>query len=83
MNINIKVYLHAKGINFLQSGSFPVRISEFKKNPDHAVAVVAYEWIKKINFNMGRSEDFRIDKVVYDSKNDISRIVKKALIQMR
>ncbi|MFS0667630.1 hypothetical protein AB1L12_06835 [Peribacillus frigoritolerans] len=31
MNINIKVYLHAKGTNFLQSGNFPVTTSDYKK----------------------------------------------------
>lgn len=39
MNINIKVYLHAKETNFLQSGNFPVPNTDFKKDPDWTAAV--------------------------------------------
>ncbi|MGN7392791.1 hypothetical protein [Peribacillus frigoritolerans] len=45
MYINIKVYLHSKGTKFLQSGSFPVPNSDYKKYPDWAAAVAAYGWI--------------------------------------
>ncbi|WP_352927624.1 hypothetical protein [Peribacillus simplex] len=41
MNIQIKVYLHSKGTKFLQSGSFSVRSSNFKKDPDWTVAIAA------------------------------------------
>ncbi|MGE7875839.1 hypothetical protein [Peribacillus muralis] len=43
MNINIKVYLHTKGSKFMQSGSFPVRNSDFQKDSDWTAAIAAYE----------------------------------------
>lgn len=77
MNINIKVYLHAKGTNFLQSGSFPVTTSDYKKDPDWTAAVAAYEWIEQIKINFAASKDFRIDQVVYNDDIDITELVKK------
>lgn len=77
MNINIKLNLHAKGNNFLQSGSFPVTNSEFKKDPDWTAAIAAYEWIQRIQSDYGSSGDFRIDKVVYNGDIDITELVKK------
>ncbi|MFF2457642.1 hypothetical protein [Peribacillus simplex] len=77
MNINIKVYLHAKGTKFLQSGSFPVPNADFKKEPDWTAAIAAYEWIQQIKNNYAASEDFRIDQVVYNDDNDITKLVKK------
>ncbi|MEC0271937.1 hypothetical protein [Peribacillus frigoritolerans] len=76
MNINIKVYLHSKGTNFLQSGSFPVVNSEFKKDPNWTAAIAAYEWIQQIKINFAASEDFRIDLVVYNDDNDITELVR-------
>ncbi|MGN7392800.1 hypothetical protein [Peribacillus frigoritolerans] len=61
MYINIKVYLHSKGTKFLQSGSFPVPNSDYKKDPDWAGAVAAYGWIQQIKNNYAASADFRID----------------------
>lgn len=77
MNINIKVYLHSKGTKFLQSGSFPVLYSDFKKEPDWTAAIVAYEWIQQIKINFAASEDFRIDQVIYNEDIDITELVKK------
>ncbi|MFB6802247.1 hypothetical protein ACFCVU_13735 [Peribacillus butanolivorans] len=77
MNINIKVNLHAKGNNFLQSGSFPVANTEFKKDPDWTAAIAAYEWIQQIQNEYGSSQDFRIDQVVYNDDIDITELVKK------
>ncbi|MEW5549138.1 hypothetical protein ABGT24_00910 [Peribacillus frigoritolerans] len=77
MNINIKVYLHAKETKFLQSGSFPVPNSEYKKDPDWTAAVTAYEWILQIKGSYAASEDFRIDQVIYNEDNDITELVKK------
>ncbi|MFJ7471098.1 hypothetical protein ACIQWI_21385 [Peribacillus frigoritolerans] len=77
MNINIKVYLHSKGTTFLQSGSFPALPSVFKKEPDWAAAIAAYEWIQQIKSSYAASEDFRIDKVVYNEDIDITELVKK------
>ncbi|MFI8496488.1 hypothetical protein ACIGC1_27240 [Peribacillus butanolivorans] len=77
MNIIIKLNLHAKDNNFLQSGSFPVANSEFKKDPDWTAAIAAYEWIQQIQSEHGSSIDFRIDKVVYHGDIDITELVKK------
>lgn len=77
MNINIKVYLHSKGTKFLQSGSFTVVNSEFKKDPDWKAAIVAYEWIQQIKIKFAASEDFRIDQVIYNEDIDITELVKK------
>ncbi|WP_336866404.1 hypothetical protein [Peribacillus frigoritolerans] len=63
MNINIKVYLHAKGTNFLQSGSFPVTTSDYKKDPDWTAAVAAYEWIQQLKASYVASDDLRINQV--------------------
>ncbi|SNT42113.1 hypothetical protein SAMN05444672_12213 [Bacillus sp. OK838] len=77
MNINIKVYLHSKGNKFLQSGSFPVVNSEFKKDPDWTAAIAAYEWIQQFKINFAASEDFRIDLVTYNADIDITELVEK------
>ncbi|QYF82440.1 hypothetical protein KY492_26550 [Brevibacterium sp. PAMC21349] len=77
MNINIKVYLHSKGNKFLQSGSFPVLSSDFKKEPDWTAAIAANEWILQIKNNYAASEDFRIDQVIYNEDNDITELVEK------
>ncbi|MDM5358136.1 hypothetical protein [Peribacillus sp. ACCC06369] len=77
MNINIKVYLHAKETNFLQSGSFPIVPSDYRKDPDWTAANTAYEWIQQIKINFAASKDFRIDQVVYNDDIDITELVKK------
>ncbi|QOS88647.1 hypothetical protein [Peribacillus sp. JNUCC41] len=66
MNINIKVHLHSREINFLQSGSFPVPNSDYKKDPDWAAAIAAYEWIQKIKSEFAASKDSRIVQVIYN-----------------
>ncbi|PJN91551.1 hypothetical protein [Bacillus sp. mrc49] len=77
MNINIKVYLHAKEINFMQSGSFPVLAYDFKKDPDWTAAVAAFEWIQHIKYKFAASKGFRIDKVIYNEDIDITGLVNK------
>lgn len=79
MNINIKVYLHAKETKFMQSGSFPVLPSVLKKEPDWAAAIAAYEWIQQIKISFAASEDFRIDRVIYYEDIDITELVKKVI----
>ena len=77
MNISIQVHLHSKGINFMQSGSFPVRNSDFNKDPDWTAANAAYEWIQQIKINFAASDDFQIVQVFYNEDNDITELVKK------
>ncbi|AOH53365.1 hypothetical protein ABE28_003295 [Peribacillus muralis] len=76
MNINIKVYLQSNNTKFLKSGSFPVSNSDFKKDPDWAAAIAAYEWIREIKMSFSISEDFRIDQVIYNGENDITELVR-------
>ncbi|MGE6376625.1 hypothetical protein [Peribacillus muralis] len=79
MKINIKVYLHSKSTKFLQTGSFPVMKSDFKKDPDWTAAIAAYEWIQQIKRSIAASDDFRIDQVIYNGENDITELVKKVV----
>ncbi|MFI8495944.1 hypothetical protein ACIGC1_24130 [Peribacillus butanolivorans] len=55
----------------------PVANSGFKKAPDWATVIAAYEWIQQIQNEFGSSKDFRIDKVVYNGDNDITDLIKK------
>lgn len=77
MNVIIEVHLHSLQNNFTQSGNFPVPVSEFKKDPEWAVAIVAFEWIQQIKRKQVSSEGFRIDKVIYNGEHDITDLVKK------
>lgn len=77
MNINIKLYLHSKGTNFFSSGSFPVMNLDYKKDPDWTAAIAAYEWIHQIKIKFAASDDFRIDKVIYNEDIDITELVKR------
>ncbi|WP_157805553.1 hypothetical protein [Bacillus sp. mrc49] len=51
--------------------------SDFKKDPDWAAAIAAYEWIHQIKNNFAASDDFRIDQVLYNGDIDITELVKK------
>ncbi|MGG1483534.1 hypothetical protein ABEI56_05540 [Peribacillus castrilensis] len=77
MRVIIQVYLYAHGSRFFKSGDFPVKVSEYKKDPDQAAAVSAFEWIRTIYKEMGYSEDFRIDQVIYDRDHDITELIKQ------
>ncbi|MFD6440614.1 hypothetical protein ACFWDG_12520 [Peribacillus sp. NPDC060186] len=52
----------------MKSGSFHVLASNFKKDPEWTAVIAAYEWIQKINKEIGSSGDFRINKVVYNGE---------------
>ncbi|MGE7877890.1 hypothetical protein [Peribacillus muralis] len=60
----------------MQSGSFPIANSEFKKDPDWTAAIASYQWIQQIQNEYGSSKDIRIDKVVYNGDIDIRELVK-------
>ena len=79
MNIIIDVYLYAHGNSFFKGGSFAVLPSYFKKDPDWAVAIVAYEWIQQIKREFGYSNDFKIEKVIYNGDKEVTEIVKKVI----
>ena len=77
MKILLTVHLYARETNFLKSGDFAVLSSEFRKDPDWTAAIVAYEWIRQINREFGYSDDFKINKVIYNEDIDITELVKK------
>ncbi len=59
----------------MQSGSFPVLNTDFKKDPDWTAAVTAYKWIQNIKIDFAASEDFRIDQVIYNGDIEITELV--------
>ncbi|MFJ7929591.1 hypothetical protein [Peribacillus sp. NPDC096448] len=61
----------------MQSGSFPVVNSEFKKDPDWTAAITAYEWVQQIKIKFAASKDFQINQVIYNEDIDITELVKK------
>lgn len=79
MNITIDVYLYAHGNSFSKGGSFVVLPSDFKKDPDWTAAIVAYEWIQQIKREFGYSDDFEINKVIYNGDNEITENVKSVI----
>ncbi|WP_285767108.1 hypothetical protein [Peribacillus sp. SI8-4] len=70
-----KGLLTFKWTNFMQSGSFPVLNTDFKKDPDWTAAVTAYKWIQNIKIDFAASEDFRIDQVIYNGDIEITELV--------
>lgn len=53
--------------------------SDYKKDPDWAAAL---EWIQQIKNSYAASEDFRIDRVIYNDDNDITELVEKVKPKM-
>lgn len=75
MEILLRVQLNIDGTNLESSGHFPVKISDYKKDPDWTAAVIAYQFIQQIKYETGyRKTD--ILKVTYD-ENDITELVKR------
>ncbi|RFU61214.1 hypothetical protein [Peribacillus glennii] len=79
MNVHlfISIFSYRSGGSFSQKGSFSVRVSDFKKNPDKSAALPAYAWLKKERY---LTNEYEIQKVVYDGENDITELVKKIRI---
>lgn len=76
MNVVIQTVLNIEGIRGYSNGEFTVKTSDFKKDPDFAVAVVAYEWIQQQMNETGHRETV-IEKVTWNEVNDITEIVKE------
>ncbi|WP_264737325.1 hypothetical protein [Cytobacillus firmus] len=76
MKVVIQTILNVEGNRGFRNGEFHVRDSEFKKNPDFAVAVVAYEWIQQQKRETGQRETI-IEKVTWNEKNDITQMVRE------
>jgi hypothetical protein len=78
MNIHLEISFVGRSSGSLMSGSFPVRVSDYKKDPDKTAALTAMNWIRKIKREHGYNiYEFELLKVTYDSKNDITEFVRK------
>ncbi|WP_370225311.1 hypothetical protein [Cytobacillus sp.] len=76
MRVVIQTILNFEGNRGFRNGEFHVRDSEFKKDPNFAVAVVAYEWIQQQKRESGYRETI-IEKVTWNEQNDITQIVRE------
>lgn len=76
MRVVIQTILNVEGNRGFRNGEFHVRDSEFNKDPNFAVAVVAYEWIQKQKRETGQRETI-IEKVTWNEQNDITQIVRE------
>lgn len=76
MRVVIQTILHVEGNRGFRNGEFHVRDSEFKKDPDFAIAVAAYEWIQQQKRETGQRETI-IEKVTWNEENDITDIVRE------
>lgn len=76
MNIHLEVHFGGNGRS-LRKGSFLVRVSDFKRNPDKAAALVTYSWIRQLKLE---HQDQEVEKVIYNGKHDITDIVNKIRI---
>lgn len=75
MNVLITTRLNTEGSIGLRSGNFNIKNSDFKKDPDWYIAIIAYEWIKdQIAEYGGRKTE--ILRVTWNEENDITDIVK-------
>jgi hypothetical protein len=78
MNIHLELHMRGRGNGFLKKGSFPVRVSDFKRDPDETVAVIAYEWIHEIKKEHGyNTAEFQLEKAIYNGEHDVTKIVKQ------
>jgi hypothetical protein len=76
MNVVIQTVLNIEGIRGYSNGQFKMKPSEFKKDPNFAIAVIAYEWIQK-QWRESGCRDMIIEKVTWNEKNDITQIVRE------
>jgi hypothetical protein len=76
MRVLIEIHLTIDGVGNLVAGDFTVNNRDFKKDPDFACAVIAYEWIQKLKYDTGFRET-TIDEVTWNQENDITELVRK------
>ncbi|WP_366160531.1 hypothetical protein ABXS71_16730 [Bacillus infantis] len=75
MNVLVEIQLTIDGVGSVSAGDFKVNNRDFKKDPDFACAVIAYEWIQKLKYDTG-FRDTSIDEVTWNQENDITGLVK-------
>lgn len=76
MKVVIQTILNVEGNRGFRNGEFHIRDIEFKKDPNFAVAVVAYEWIQA-QWRESGCRDMIIEKVTWNEENDITQIVRE------
>ncbi|AND39562.1 hypothetical protein [Cytobacillus oceanisediminis] len=76
MKVVIQTTLNIEGNRGFRNGEFFVPDKEFKKDPNFAVAVVAYEWIQQQKKETGHRNTI-IEKVTWNEVNDITEAVKE------
>lgn len=76
MNVVIQTILNIEGNRGLSNAEFSIRNSDFKKEPNFAVAVVAYEWIQH-QWRESGCREMIIEKVTWNEENDITEDVKQ------
>ncbi|MEK3855922.1 hypothetical protein [Cytobacillus sp. FSL H8-0458] len=76
MNVIIQTTLNIEGNRGFRNGEFFVPDREFNKDPNFAVAVVAFKWIQQQMNETGHRETI-IEKVTWNEKNDITQIVRE------
>lgn len=76
MKVILQTTLNIEGNRGFRTGEFSVPNTEFRKDPNFAVAIVAYEWIQQQMNETGHRETV-IEKVIWNEKNDITQIVRE------
>ncbi|MBG9550035.1 hypothetical protein [Cytobacillus firmus] len=76
MKVIIQTILNVEGNRGFRNGEFHVKDSDFKKDSDFAVAVVAYEWIQQ-QWRESGCRDMVIEKVTWNEENDVTQIVRE------
>ncbi|KQL20462.1 hypothetical protein [Cytobacillus solani] len=76
MKVHIAIHLNVEDSISASRATFYVKDSDFKKDADFAVGIIAYEWIqsRRREFGFRRME---IEKVIWDEQHDITDLVKQ------
>jgi len=75
LKVNIDVFLIIEGTKTRSGGAFNVNPREYK-DPDLAVAIVAYQYIQDIIKQTGHRETI-IKKVLYEGNKDITQLTRQ------
>lgn len=77
MEIQLEVHLTSDRGRSRHQGSFPVKISDFKKDPDYTAAVAAIEFIHHIRAQASGFAQADVEQVIYNGEQDITELVKE------
>lgn len=76
MKVIIEVIIRIEGNRGLSRGNFSVPTSDFKKDPNKAVAIEAYKWIRERWLKSG-GRNLIIERVTWNNEHDITENVKR------